>query len=74
MGEEGIAFRDIAEAIGRRLRLPVEPRPAEHFDWLAGFVAADMPTSSDRTRGQLGWTADGPGLLADIADPEYAKG
>ncbi len=48
--EEGVALRAIAEAIGRALNLPVESRPREHFGWLAGFVGADSPVSSARTR------------------------
>jgi len=69
--EEGIAFRAIAEAIGRALDLPVEPRPREHFGWLAGFVGADAPVSSARTRALTGWKPTGPTLLADLAQPAY---
>ena len=67
--EEGIAFREIAEAIGHALGLPVEPRPHEHFGWLAGFVGADAPVSSARTRALTGWKPTGPTLLADLAQP-----
>jgi nucleoside-diphosphate-sugar epimerase len=69
--EEGVAFRAIAEAIGRALDLPVEPRPREHFGWLAGFVGADAPVSSARTRALTGWKPTGPTLLADLAQPAY---
>lgn len=69
--EEGVAFRAIAEAIGRTLDLPVEPRPREHFGWLAGFVGADAPVSSARTRELTGWKPTGPTLLADLAQPAY---
>jgi nucleoside-diphosphate-sugar epimerase len=69
--EEGIAFRAIAEAIGRALGLPVEPRPHEHFGWLAGFVGADAPVSSGRTRALTGWKPTGPTLLTDLAQPAY---
>lgn len=31
VAEEGVAFRSIAEVLGRRLGVPVEVRPAEHF-------------------------------------------
>jgi len=71
--EEGIAFRAIAEAIGRALDLPVEPRPREHFGWLAGFVGADAPVSSARTRALTGWKPTGPTLLADLAQPAYFR-
>ena len=68
--EEGVALRDIAEAIGRRLSLPVKSIDAADapafFGWLAGFVGHDVPASSAQTRSQLGWTPTGPGLIADL--------
>ena len=72
--EEGVAFRAIAEAIGRALDLPVEPRSREHFGFLAGFVGADAPVSSARTRELTGWEPTGPTLLADLAQPAYFAG
>ena len=74
-GEEGVAMRDIAEAIGRGLDLPTHSltlaEAAEHFGWLAGFVAMDVRASSARTRKQLGWEITGPGLLDDLAHGHY---
>lgn len=68
--EEGISHRDMAEAIGRRLKLPVESITAEqaqsHFGWLAPFVLHDMPARSEQTREMLGWRPTGPGLIADL--------
>jgi nucleoside-diphosphate-sugar epimerase len=72
--EEGVAFRAIAEAIGRALDLPVEASPREHFGWLASFVGADAPVSSGRTRALIGWKPTGPTLLADLAQPAYFAG
>jgi nucleoside-diphosphate-sugar epimerase len=72
--EEGIAFRDIAEAIGRKLGLPVARRDREHFGWFADFASADMQASNRLTREALGWRPTGPALLADIADPGYYAG
>ncbi len=69
--EEGVAFRAIAEAIGRALDLPIEPRPRDHFGWFANFAEADAPASSARTRALTGWTPTGPTLLADLAQPGY---
>ncbi|MES0179047.1 SDR family oxidoreductase [Mesorhizobium sp. M0025] len=70
VGEEGVAMRDIAEAIGRRLDLPVKSIAAEEaegiFGWLAGFAGIDMPASSEQTRRKLGWEPTGPGLIADL--------
>lgn len=70
-GEEGILFRNIAEAIGLRLNLPVSSisREAadEHFGWLAPFVLMDNPTSNVLTRKRLGWEPLESTLIADIA-------
>ena len=69
--EEGIALREIAEAIGRGLNVPVvalsPEEAAQHFGFLGYFVGADCPASSALTREWLGWrpTAQ-PGLLADL--------
>jgi nucleoside-diphosphate-sugar epimerase len=70
VAEEGVSMRDIAEAIGRRLKLPVKsiaPEEAqEFFGWLGMFVAFDMLASSAQTRKQLGWEPTEPGLIADL--------
>ena len=71
VAEEGVAFRQIAQCIGRRLGLPVESRAREHFGWFADFAAADMWASSARTRAALGWEPTGPGLLADLDQAAY---
>ncbi len=75
VADDGIAFRDIAAAIGRHLDLPVVPvRPedaAAHFGFLAAFVALDNPASSTQTRQLLGWQPAGPGLLADLDKGHY---
>jgi nucleoside-diphosphate-sugar epimerase len=68
--EEAIAFRDIADAIGRRLSVPVVSKtPAEaadHFGWFARFAQLDCPASSKLTRERLGWKPEQPGLLTDL--------
>lgn len=74
VAEEGIAFRDIAEVIGRRLGLPVESRTADHFGWFAQFAGLDMAALSAQTRDVLGWTPVNAGLLADIDQPGYFGG
>jgi nucleoside-diphosphate-sugar epimerase len=78
IAEEGVLFRDIAAVIGRRLGVPVAGKTVEeaqaHFGWFAMFAGIDAPTSSERTRAQLGWQPTQPGLLADIDQPAYFGG
>jgi nucleoside-diphosphate-sugar epimerase len=70
VAEEGVPMRDIAETIGRRLKLPVKSIAREEspqfFGWLAMFAGLDMPASSAATREKLGWAPAGPGLIADL--------
>ncbi|MBU9464449.1 SDR family oxidoreductase [Burkholderia multivorans] len=70
VAEEGIPMRDIAEAIGRALKVPVASLSAEeapaHFGWLAAFAGHDLVASSEKTRKVLGWNPMGPGLIADL--------
>jgi nucleoside-diphosphate-sugar epimerase len=77
IAEQGVAFKDIATVIGRRLNLPVVAKSpeeaAEHFGWFAHFAAMDAPTSSERTRALLRWQPSQPELLADIDQPSYFK-
>jgi hypothetical protein len=35
------------------------------------FTGMDAPTSSARTRAELGWEPEQPGLIADIDHPVY---
>jgi nucleoside-diphosphate-sugar epimerase len=76
VAEEGVRARDIAETIGRRLKLPVKsmtPEEAEpYFGWLAHLAARDMPASSEQTRKKLGWRPTGPGLIADLEELEVS--
>jgi nucleoside-diphosphate-sugar epimerase len=77
VGEEGIETREIAEALGRGLNLPVTsiaPEKApEHFGWMAMFAGLDFPASSARTREVLGWNPTGPGLIADLDAVRYDR-
>ena len=69
--EEGVPLREIAEAIGRGLQVPVVSMPPEeaapHFGFLGFFVGADIPASSALTQERLGWrpTAQ-PGMIEDL--------
>jgi nucleoside-diphosphate-sugar epimerase len=75
VAEEGVRLRDIAEAIGKGLKVPVvsitpDEAPA-HFGWLALFVGRDAPASSALTQKRLGWRPTGPGLIADLEQMNY---
>jgi nucleoside-diphosphate-sugar epimerase len=76
VAEEGVPVRDIAEVIGRGLKVPVvglspEEAPA-HFGWLSAFAGYDMPASSAQTQERLGWHPTGPGLMADLEQMRYS--
>jgi nucleoside-diphosphate-sugar epimerase len=76
VAEEGVTVREIAEAIGQGLNIPVvslsTEEAQEHFGWLATFVGFDLPASSEQTRRELGWSPNGPGMLSDLRDMDYA--
>jgi nucleoside-diphosphate-sugar epimerase len=75
VAEEGVPFRQIAEAIGEGLHLPVTSKTSDeaaaHFEWFAHFAAIDCPSSSQKTRDALGWDAKGVGLIEDINTAGY---
>jgi nucleoside-diphosphate-sugar epimerase len=75
LAEEGIALRDIAGVIGRRLNVAVVSKTreeaADHFGRFAHFAALDNPASSQRTRELLGWQPTQPGLMSDLDRARY---
>ncbi|WP_203841266.1 SDR family oxidoreductase [Winogradskya humida] len=75
VGEEGVPFREIAEAIGRHLGLPATSIPAaaagDHFGYLATLVTIDNLASSDLTQQSLHWQPTHPTLTEDIAAGRY---
>jgi nucleoside-diphosphate-sugar epimerase len=77
VAEEGVPLRDIAEVIGRGLKVPVVSlSPVEapaHFGWLGMFAGHDVPASSAQTQERLGWHPTGPGLIADLEQVRYAE-
>jgi nucleoside-diphosphate-sugar epimerase len=68
--EPGVPARDIAEAIGRGLDLPVKGIPADqavdHFGWIGPIFAADCPTASEKTQQLLDWHPAHNTLIADL--------
>jgi nucleoside-diphosphate-sugar epimerase len=77
IAEEGVAFRDIAGVIGRRLNVPVLSKTGEeaanYFGFFTHFASMDNPCSNRQTRELLGWQPKHAGLLADIDHPRYFK-
>jgi hypothetical protein len=73
--DAGVAFRDIADVIGRHLGLAtasVSPAEAgEHFGHLGHFVGLDSPASAAVTEQLLEWGPTGPGLLEDLEQDHY---
>jgi nucleoside-diphosphate-sugar epimerase len=71
IAEEGVSLREIAEAIGRGLKVPVVAKSPEeataHFGWLGLFVGLDCPASSALTQERLGWRPTSrTGMIADL--------
>ena len=54
VGEEGITFHDIAEAIGRKLNLPLESCDRDHFGWSPTSLA---PTCRRQARSRASGSA-----------------
>jgi nucleoside-diphosphate-sugar epimerase len=75
VAEEGVPIRAVAEVIGRHLNVPavsISPEDAgEHFGFLGGFLAADIPASSALTRERMGWAPTHPGLIDDLDQGHY---
>jgi nucleoside-diphosphate-sugar epimerase len=75
VADEGVPTREVAEAIGRGLSVPVVSKSheaaADHFGWIARFFGIDGPASSALTRERLGWRPVQPGLIADLSAEHY---
>jgi len=75
VAEEGIAFRELAEVIGKRLNIPVAAKSPEeaanHFGWFAAFAGIECPASSKLTQESLGWHPAQRGLIQDLEQGSY---
>ncbi|GAA2205530.1 SDR family oxidoreductase [Nonomuraea monospora] len=78
VAEEGVAVREVAGVVGRRLGVPVSSIPVAeagaHFGWLGAFLSLDMPASSTLTRKLLDWRPERPGLIEDLEAGHYFHG
>ena len=77
VAEERILLREIAESIGNQLNVPVVSKSkneaSKHFGFLAPFIAADNPVSSQLTQQRLEWHPTGPLLLSNIREANVFK-
>ena len=82
VAEEGVPVREIAEAIGRGLKLPTmslfAERAGEHFGPLGLFAGLDLVASSALTQKWLDWRPTQTNLMDDLDhardfEPENAK-
>jgi nucleoside-diphosphate-sugar epimerase len=75
IADEGIPTREIAEAIGHGLNVPVVSKSpevaADHLGWIARFFGIDCPASSALTQELLGWRPAQPGIIADLNAGHY---
>ena len=75
VGEEGVATKEIAEAIAAQQGVEAVSVPAdqagEHFGWIGPFWGLDIPASSVKTQKLMSWTPTHPGLIDDIAAGHY---
>jgi nucleoside-diphosphate-sugar epimerase len=77
VADEGVPFREIAEAMGRHLGIPTksvaQSDAGEHFSHLGHFVGLDSPATAAITRELLGWESTGPSLLEDLDQDHYYR-
>jgi nucleoside-diphosphate-sugar epimerase len=70
VGDFAVPFKEVAEAIGKRLNAPTVSIPmeqaVERLGMLGQVIAADNPASSEITQAALGWKPTGLSLLQDL--------
>jgi nucleoside-diphosphate-sugar epimerase len=75
VAEGGISFREIAQHLGSKLRVPVVSKPkedaAKYFSFLAPFVNVDNPVSSKLTQKAMSWRPTHPGLFENLQSSGY---
>lgn len=77
VADRAVPFRHIAEVIARHLGVQLvalrRQEAASYFGGFEGFAALDLPTSSEWTQKELGWTPSQIDLLTDIGNPGYFR-
>lgn len=78
VAEEGVAIKEIADVIGRRLSYPVvslsKEEAGKRYGFLAQIMQWDSPTTSAKTQEKLSWNPTGPKLLQDLEEGTYFEG
>ncbi|HEX4197519.1 MAG TPA: SDR family oxidoreductase [Caulobacteraceae bacterium] len=75
IGEDSVRLKDIAEAIGRGLKVPVvsltQEEAGAHLGFFGAFAGVDLSASSALTQQRLGWRPTGPGMIEDLDNMQY---
>ena len=73
VAEQGVPLKDIMGVVGQKMNIPIKSKTVEEampdVGFLALVLAADNPTSSEKTQKELGWNPKGsgqPDLIADL--------
>ena len=70
VAEQGLAQKDIWTTVGKRLQLPVKSQSLEEalptMGFFAHVISMDNPTSSEKTKKELGWQPVQMELLPDL--------
>lgn len=67
--DEAVKIKDVMELIGKHTGLPLESKTADEvkdLGFMGLFLVMDNPTSSEKTRRELGWKPTQPKLLEDL--------
>ncbi|MFG6444672.1 SDR family oxidoreductase [Microbacterium sp. P07] len=73
VAEEGVAMRDVAEAIARRTGLTAAAVDPELLGVFGALLGGDQPASNAATRQLVGWEPTGPTLLEDLEAGYYTS-
>ena len=70
VSEEGVSMKETMGMVGKGMKLPVVSQTVEEampaLSIFAHLLASDNPTSSEKTRKELGWQPTRAGLIADF--------
>ncbi len=73
VGEQGVAMRDVAEAIAAKTELPAAAVDPAELGVFGELLGGDQPASNKLTRELVGWKPTGPTLLEDLQAGHYTS-